>query len=73
MVSQQHKPHIDSFQAEKGHLPLGLEKLPLYVLQYTQITALACTKAPTGHNDWTLRLLAEKGVETGYSIRDFGV
>jgi putative transposase len=34
--------------------------------QRAQITALACSQAPTGHSDWTLRLLAEKVVELGY-------
>ena len=35
-------------------------------LQRAQITALACSEAPAGHSDWTLRLLAEKVVEAGY-------
>ena len=30
-----------------------------------KITALACSKAPTGHARWTLRLLADKAVELG--------
>ena len=34
--------------------------------QRAQITALACSKAPTGYSDWSLRLLAEKVVEAGY-------
>ena|SRR5688572_11599247 len=34
--------------------------------QRAQITALACSEAPPGHSDWTLRLLAEKVVEAGY-------
>lgn len=34
--------------------------------QRAQITALACSKAPTGYSDWSLRLLAEKVVELGY-------
>jgi putative transposase len=34
--------------------------------QRAQITALACSEAPEGHSDWTLRLLAEKVVELGY-------
>lgn len=29
------------------------------------ITALACSEAPTGHDRWTLRLLADKAVERG--------
>ena len=31
-----------------------------------QITALACSDAPPGHDRWTLRLLAEKVVEAGF-------
>lgn len=31
-----------------------------------KITALACSKAPTGHGRWTLRLLADKAVELGF-------
>ena len=34
-------------------------------LQRAQITALACSDAPTGHDRWTLRLLAERVVEAG--------
>lgn len=30
------------------------------------ITALACSKAPAGRSEWTLRLLADKVVELGY-------
>lgn len=30
------------------------------------ITALACSKAPEGRREWTLRLLADKVVELGY-------
>lgn len=35
-------------------------------LQRAQITALACSAAPTGHDRWTVRLLAEKVVEAGF-------
>jgi transposase len=31
-----------------------------------QITALACSDAPAGHSQWSLRLLAEKVVELEY-------
>ena len=34
--------------------------------QRAQITALACSDAPAGHDRWTLRLLAEKVVEGGF-------
>lgn len=31
-----------------------------------KITALACSEAPEGYSQWSLRLLAEKAVEVGY-------
>ena len=34
--------------------------------QRAQITALACSDAPTGYDRWTLRLLAEHAVEAGF-------
>jgi len=34
--------------------------------QRAKVTALACSTAPTGHDRWTLRLLAEKVVEAGF-------
>lgn len=36
-------------------------------LQRAQITALACSDAPQGHERWTLRMLADKVIELGYS------
>jgi transposase len=33
--------------------------------QRAALTALACTPAPVGHSRWTLRLLADKAVESG--------
>lgn len=35
-------------------------------IQRAKITALACTEAPDGHSQWSLRLLADKVVELGY-------
>ena len=35
-------------------------------VQRAKITALACTEAPDGHSQWSLRLLADKVVELGY-------
>ena len=35
-------------------------------VQRAQITALAWSDAPTGHDRWTLRLLAERVVEAGF-------
>ena len=34
--------------------------------QRAKVTALACSEAPTGHERWTLRLLADKAVELNY-------
>lgn len=31
------------------------------------ITALACAEPPTGHSQWSLRLLADKAVELGFT------
>ena len=35
-------------------------------IQRAKITALACTEAPDGHSQWSLRLLADKVIELGY-------
>lgn len=36
-------------------------------VQRAKITALACSAPPAGYERWTLRLLADKAVELGYS------
>jgi len=35
--------------------------------QRAKITALACSAPPEGHAEWSLRLLADKVVELGFS------
>ena len=35
--------------------------------QRAKVTALACSEPPVGYSRWTLRLLADKAVELGYS------
>lgn len=35
-------------------------------IQRAKITALACTEAPDGHSQWSLRLIADKVIELGY-------
>jgi transposase len=35
--------------------------------QRAKVTALACSQPPVGYGRWTLRLLADKAVELGYS------
>jgi putative transposase len=61
---------LKRYQAEgiKGLSDKPRSGRPLEIdgLQRAQITALACSEAPAGHSDWTLRLLAEKVVEAGY-------
>jgi putative transposase len=47
--------------APRSGRPIGIDGL-----QRAQITALACSDAPKGHDRWTLRLLAEKVVEAGF-------
>lgn len=34
--------------------------------QRAKVTALACSEAPTGHERWTLRLLADKAIALNY-------
>src|SRR6266498_5086946 len=34
--------------------------------QRAKITALACSQAPTGHARWTLRMLADKGIQFSF-------
>lgn len=46
--------------------PRSGRPLELDGVQRAKITALACTKAPAGHQRWDLRLLADKAVELGY-------
>ena len=58
----------------QGGLQSALSELPrpgqapkLDAKQAAQITAIACSKAPDGHDHWTLRLLAGKVVELGFA------
>jgi len=45
--------------------PRSGQPLKLNGSQEAQLTALACSDAPEGHERWTLRMLAEKSVELG--------
>jgi putative transposase len=61
---------------KKKYLKVGLSFLddeprsgrPILIngLQRAKITALACSEAPEGHSEWSLRLLAERAVELAY-------
>ncbi|MGH7927758.1 MAG: helix-turn-helix domain-containing protein [Candidatus Binatia bacterium] len=49
---------------EEGHRSGRPPEIPAEAR--AQITALACSDAPKGHDRWTLRLLADKAVEFGF-------
>lgn len=61
------------YEAEKGDVTKVIEEKPRpgQAPKITQeveahITSLACSKAPDGRSQWSLRLLAEKVVELGH-------
>jgi len=58
---------------QQGGLPAVLEeqhqtrrRQALTGAQAAHLIAIACTPAPTGHDHWTIRLLADKAVELGF-------
>ena len=54
-------------QAALGELPRPGSKPKLGARQTAMITAIACSKAPDGHDHWTLRSLGPKIVELGFA------
>lgn len=54
-------------QGALGELPRPGSKPKLDAQQAAMITAIACSKAPDGHDHWTLRLLGSKIVELGFA------
>ena len=54
-------------EAALGELPRPGAKPKLDAKQTAMITAIACSKAPHGHDHWTLRLLGSKIVELGFA------
>ncbi len=54
-------------KAALGELPRPGSKPKLDAKQTAMITAIACSKAPDGHDHWTLRLLGSKIVELGFA------
>jgi transposase len=48
-------------------LPRPGQKSKLSPKQAAQITAIACSKAPDGHEHWTLRMLADQVVQLGFA------
>jgi putative transposase len=46
--------------------PIPGRPLTISGTERAKITALACSDAPEGHSQWSLRLLAEKAVELEY-------
>ena len=47
--------------------PRGLPPEPIDGDARAKITALACSDAPAGYDRWSLRMLANKAVELGYT------
>jgi transposase len=61
------------YKEEKGDISKVIEEKPrpgqppkITPQVEARITALACSKAPDGRSQWSLRLLSEKVVELGY-------
>ena len=54
-------------QGALGKLPRPGSKPKLDAKQAAMITAIACSKAPDGHDHWTLLLLGSKIVELGFA------
>ena len=54
-------------EAALGELPRPGARPKLDAKQTAMITAIACSKAPPGHDHWTLRLLGSKIVELGFA------
>ena len=54
-------------QAALGERPRPGSKPKLDAKQAAMVTALACSKAPDGHDHWTLRMLGSKIVELGFA------
>ena len=53
-------------QARAVSLPRPGRPLEIDGGQRAKVTALACSDAPTGHERWTLRLLADRAVDLNY-------
>ena len=54
-------------QAALGERPRPGFKPKLDTTQAAMVTAIACSKAPDGHDHWTLRMLGAKIVELGFA------
>ena len=65
-VSTWAKKYEESALAFLTDLPRSGRPHGINGVQRAQITALACSEAPEGHSQWSLRLLAEKAVELEY-------
>ncbi|MGS0756373.1 helix-turn-helix domain-containing protein [Roseateles sp. GG27B] len=67
-VSKVRKRFSESgLEAALGELPRPGARPKLDAKQAAMITAMACSKAPDGHDHWTLRLLGSKIVELGFA------
>ena len=54
-----------SLRSQTDDAPRSGRPIEIDGTQRAKITALACSDAPEGHARWSLRLLAEKAVESG--------
>ena len=54
-------------QAALSELPRPGAKPKLDAKQAAMVTAIACSRAPDGHDHWTLRMLGSKIVELGFA------
>ena len=54
-------------EAALGERPRPGLKPKLDAKQAAMVTAIACSKAPDGHDHWTLRMLGSKIVELGFA------
>jgi len=62
------KRFVDTgLEAALGELPRPGFRPKLDPKQAAMVTAIACSKAPDGHDHWTLRMLGAKIVELGFA------
>lgn len=67
-VAKMHKRFAQGgLKASLAELPRPGQVPKLNAKQAAKITAIACSKAPDGHDHWTLRMLAGKVVELGFA------
>lgn len=66
-VERTRKRFVEEGLAALNEHPRPGARAKLEGKQQAHLIAVACSKAPEGYNHWTLRLLADKVVELGFS------